>query len=305
MAVLTGVVYVLWAANVATTYLMVRPADLQPRARVLGAALVTLVCLAVAAPVSVAARYAMVQADLVDTVFEDNETATVPQDVTEDDPWGGRLRVNLLLHPGGATRETWGGSYAARRGQLLAGTADAFIRVMPDLVPFGEQADSNQCCWRSKEEGPPDGWPLQRLWRCAQLCASLYAVITAAGIRPAALTCIPWSRAHARTTSAWPGGAALNPPVWRDAADLLDGARFIADLDAAAFVTTAFFTAARFTGAFFAAAFFAGAFFVGALSVAPFLAAVFFVGAFRAVARARRDAASSTAAAETPESAGA
>jgi len=83
-----------------------------------------------------------------------------------------------------------------------------------DLVRFGEQADRNQGCWRSNGgTATRRVAPLRRLCCCAQLCASWYAVITAAGIRPAALTCIPWSRAHARTTSAWPAGAALDPTV--------------------------------------------------------------------------------------------
>jgi len=68
----------------------------------------------------------------------------------------------------------------------------------------------------------------------------------------------------------------LDPTVLRDAAGLLEGARFVVDLDTAAFVTDAFVTAA----------FFGGAFFVGAFWVAPLLSAVF-VGAFRAEARAR------------------
>jgi LCP family protein required for cell wall assembly len=58
---------------------------------------VAVVCLAVAAPVVVSMRYSTVQADLVTTVFEDNRSATRPTDVTEEDPWGGRERVNLLL----------------------------------------------------------------------------------------------------------------------------------------------------------------------------------------------------------------
>jgi LCP family protein required for cell wall assembly len=68
---------------------------------------VAVLTVAVAAPVAVAARYAMVQSDLVATVFEDNESATVPDDVSEEDPWGGRDRVNVLLlgGDGGIYRE--------------------------------------------------------------------------------------------------------------------------------------------------------------------------------------------------------
>ena len=50
-----------------------------------------------AAPVAIGARYAMVQADLVSTIFEHNQSATAPRDVSEEDPWGGRPHVNVLL----------------------------------------------------------------------------------------------------------------------------------------------------------------------------------------------------------------
>lgn len=68
-----------------------------PAARAVGLSLVALLCFVVAAPVALAARYALVQAELVDTVFEDNHTATRPLNVSPADPWGGRRRVNVLL----------------------------------------------------------------------------------------------------------------------------------------------------------------------------------------------------------------
>jgi LCP family protein required for cell wall assembly len=49
----------------------------------------------------------MVQADLVSSIFSDNESATRPTNVTKADPWGGRERVNVLLlgGDGGVHRE--------------------------------------------------------------------------------------------------------------------------------------------------------------------------------------------------------
>jgi len=94
--VLVGVLTV-WVATIVLTYLMVRT---RPRPRwhgVVGYAFVFLMCAAVTAPLAVAARYSVVQADLVEHVFEDNRSATAPKDVTEKDPWGGRDRVNVLL----------------------------------------------------------------------------------------------------------------------------------------------------------------------------------------------------------------
>ena len=54
-------------------------------------------CVAVAAPLAVVARYSMVQKQVVQKVFQHNKSATAPVDVTEEDPWGGRDRVNVLL----------------------------------------------------------------------------------------------------------------------------------------------------------------------------------------------------------------
>ena len=86
-----------WWLVVVSTYLLVRPAQRSRWQSFLGGSFVVALCLGVAAPVVVSARYAMVQADLVTTVFEDNESATTPEHVTVEDPWAGQDRVNLLL----------------------------------------------------------------------------------------------------------------------------------------------------------------------------------------------------------------
>lgn len=96
-AVALGVGFLVWLLVVVTTYLLVRPWPRRTVHTVVGTAFVGLLCLAVAAPVVVGARYALVQADLVETVFQDNTSATAPKHVTEKDPWGGRDRVNVLL----------------------------------------------------------------------------------------------------------------------------------------------------------------------------------------------------------------
>jgi polyisoprenyl-teichoic acid--peptidoglycan teichoic acid transferase len=95
--VVIAVVFALWAFTVVATYLMARPRDATvARMRVAGA-LVVLACVLAALPVIQSMRYALTQADLVDTVFTSNQTATAPRDVTEEDPWKGRERVNLLI----------------------------------------------------------------------------------------------------------------------------------------------------------------------------------------------------------------
>ena len=89
--------YGLWCVVVLSTYLLARPRRRPVGQTLAGTAFVLLLCLAVGAPVAVAGRYAFVQADLVTTVFQDNESATAPEDVTKEDPWAGRERVNVLL----------------------------------------------------------------------------------------------------------------------------------------------------------------------------------------------------------------
>ena len=106
-AVVVSVGFVAWAFVVVTTYLMIRPAHRRRLQTVAGTAFVLFLCLVVAAPVAVAARYSMVQADLVTHVFQHNQSATAPRHVTEKDPWSGRDRVNVLLlgGDGGVDRE--------------------------------------------------------------------------------------------------------------------------------------------------------------------------------------------------------
>jgi LCP family protein required for cell wall assembly len=82
---------------VVATWLVVRPVPAPRWKTLLGSVFVGVLCLVVAVPSVVAARYAMVQADLVETVFGTDQSATVPQHVTKADPWGGRRRLNILL----------------------------------------------------------------------------------------------------------------------------------------------------------------------------------------------------------------
>lgn len=95
--VAVAVVFVVWSGSVVLTYLMARPRDTSSGRTRLGAVLVVAMCVASALPVVQSMRYAMTQAELVDTLFTSNQTATVPRDVTPEDPWSGREWVNLLV----------------------------------------------------------------------------------------------------------------------------------------------------------------------------------------------------------------
>ncbi len=96
-AVVLGCGLLAWAALVATTYALVRPHHRPRWHSAVGYVVVVALCTAVAAPVVLSARYALVQADLVEEVFADTESATVPEEATAEDPWAGQERVNLLL----------------------------------------------------------------------------------------------------------------------------------------------------------------------------------------------------------------
>lgn len=94
-----GVGLLVWAFVVFTSYRLVRPRH-RPRSHtVLGNVAVVLLCLAVAAPSWMAARASLAHADAVSSVFDDenNQSATTPTNVSEEDPWGGESRVNILL----------------------------------------------------------------------------------------------------------------------------------------------------------------------------------------------------------------
>ncbi|ANH40136.1 Biofilm regulatory protein A precursor [Nocardioides dokdonensis FR1436] len=98
LAVLAVVGLLVWAVLVWLTYRQARPVRRSRWATAAGNGFVVLLVVLVGAPLGMAARYASVQADLVETVFEEApRSATIPRDVTEADPWGGRDRVNLLL----------------------------------------------------------------------------------------------------------------------------------------------------------------------------------------------------------------
>ena len=120
-------VTLVWSTSLLLTYLAVRP---EPRTRVrafFGTLLAFVVVIALAGPPAVAIRYAVVQADLVHTVFEDNQAATttvVPREITRTDPWGGLRTVSVLL---------LGGDYGPGRTGVRTDTA---VLVRAD-IPTG------------------------------------------------------------------------------------------------------------------------------------------------------------------------
>jgi len=98
----------LWLAVVVTSYRSVLPRGRRRWQHAVGALVVLLLCAAVVAPAVLVVQVASAQRDLVDTVFDDGDSATVttPQpDVA--DPFGDDHEVNILLlgGDGGVDRE--------------------------------------------------------------------------------------------------------------------------------------------------------------------------------------------------------
>jgi polyisoprenyl-teichoic acid--peptidoglycan teichoic acid transferase len=97
VAAALGVLLLAWVFVVFTSHRLVRPRSRPRWHTVVGYAAVAVVVVAGAAPVLRAAQYALVTADAVESVLkEDVKSATTP-DASEDDPWAGQDRVNILL----------------------------------------------------------------------------------------------------------------------------------------------------------------------------------------------------------------
>lgn len=127
-----AVVTVVWAVSLVATYLLVRPEPTGRGRAALGAGLAGLLVLALAAPSALALRYAAVQADLVQSLFEDNDTATakqLPREITRSDPWGGLRTVSVLL---------LGGDFSPGREGVRTDTAVLLRADIPtgDVVMF-------------------------------------------------------------------------------------------------------------------------------------------------------------------------
>ncbi len=108
LAVGIAVLLLVWLFVVWTSYRLIRPRERPSWHTVVGNLAVIVFCLIFAAPVVRAAQYAVATANFVTVVFDDNEVATTPDyEVTGENPWDGRDRINVLLlgGDGGEGRE--------------------------------------------------------------------------------------------------------------------------------------------------------------------------------------------------------
>jgi polyisoprenyl-teichoic acid--peptidoglycan teichoic acid transferase len=106
LLVAAGALAFLWPIAIYAGWLAVRPRQLGGMSRFAASAAVVVLCLAVAAPLVVASRYAYVQRDLVTTVFDEDTGGVMASgdDIQPEavDPWADTPRVNVLLLGGDA-----------------------------------------------------------------------------------------------------------------------------------------------------------------------------------------------------------
>ncbi len=111
-----AVAAVLWVLMVVLSHRLLEPTGLGLGYRLGGSLIVIVLCSLVAAPLGLASRYAFVQGDLINTVFPtshgpsgiDYPSKTSPDDSTQENPWGDRQRVNVLLLGGDSGPERSG-----------------------------------------------------------------------------------------------------------------------------------------------------------------------------------------------------
>jgi polyisoprenyl-teichoic acid--peptidoglycan teichoic acid transferase len=138
LVVVIGIVWTLWIALIFRVYSRHRARHASWPIRLGGAVGVLLMCAAVSAPMAVGARYALVQRDLIHSVFRDETSATAPK-VTKADPWGKRDRVNVLLlggdgavhRPGVRTDSVILASIAVKTGRTTLFSLPRNLRNVP------------------------------------------------------------------------------------------------------------------------------------------------------------------------------
>lgn len=149
---------------VVLTYRMVRRPRAPDRDRAIELTFVVALCLLVAAPFAVGARYAVLQRDLVKTVFAD--TGSVAD---EEDPWGGDERVNVLLLGGdGGVHRVGIRTDSVMVASIDPETGDAVLFGLPRNlaeVPFPEGSELEELYPEGfTGEGDPLEWMLNAVY---------------------------------------------------------------------------------------------------------------------------------------------
>jgi len=133
-----GAAWLAWVAVICRTYVRRRPVAAPWQARLAGGVAVLLLCGVVSAPMAVGARYALVQRDLIGSVFGDQASATAPK-ASASNPWGHRERVNVLLlggdgavhRPGVRTDSVMLASISTKTGRTVLFSLPRNLRNVP------------------------------------------------------------------------------------------------------------------------------------------------------------------------------
>jgi hypothetical protein len=149
---------------VVLTYRMVRRPRAPDRDRVIELMFVVVLCLLVASPFAVGARYAVLQRDLVKTVFAD--TGPVAD---EEDPWDGDDRVNVMLLGGdGGVHRIGIRTDSVMVASIEPATGETVLFGLPRNlaeVPFPEGSELDQLYPEGfTGEGDPLEWMLNAVY---------------------------------------------------------------------------------------------------------------------------------------------
>ncbi|WP_158542716.1 LCP family protein [Phytoactinopolyspora halophila] len=90
----------LWLLNAVVGFHLLQPPGLRISQRLLAVLLVIAVASVVITPIGIGARYASTQRDFIESVFpdeRDRHSLTIPDNSTDEDPWAGKDRVDILL----------------------------------------------------------------------------------------------------------------------------------------------------------------------------------------------------------------
>jgi LCP family protein required for cell wall assembly len=163
IAVAVGAIAIGWCLTIVATALAVRPERPSGVQTGLAAMLVVALCIAVIAPTSVGMRYALIQRDLVTSLFADGSGAVpgaAAPDVEKQDPWAGTPRVNMLLLGSDAGADRTG----VRTDSMMVASIDT---KSGDTVLFSLP--------RSLQKAPfPTSDPLHAVWpegfNCGDVC---------------------------------------------------------------------------------------------------------------------------------------
>jgi polyisoprenyl-teichoic acid--peptidoglycan teichoic acid transferase len=102
VVVATLALAVIWPTLIVAGWLAVRPRSMAPAPRVATTVFVGVLCLLIAAPLAVSARYASVQRGLLASLFRSDDSGVGGKGATPEEVWSGRDRIGVLLLGGDA-----------------------------------------------------------------------------------------------------------------------------------------------------------------------------------------------------------